>query len=198
MITSSKLEFVRTDDDGNKWWRVILTADAEPDSLELTGADVSDLASNVRFAAGSVLLTPSANYVAYVDGTFGEPTVKQGVLSFSITPELSPDPAFTTLVPLYYEDLTDEEKENGRTVTVETPVAYVGQTLTVTVTPTAAWYAADYDDNFSEQGQPISFTVEPAANDYPVDIVTTNTPDWEAEDLQVISLSVTLYYNGQH
>ena len=71
MITSSKLEFVRTDDDGNKWWRVILTADAEPDSLELTGADVSDLASNVRFAAGSVLLTPSANYVAYVDGTFG-------------------------------------------------------------------------------------------------------------------------------
>ena len=70
MITSSKLEFVRTDDDGNKWWRVILTADAEPDSLELTGADVADLASNVRFAAGSVLLTPSANYVAYVDGTF--------------------------------------------------------------------------------------------------------------------------------
>lgn len=70
MITCTKLEFVKTDDDGNKWWRVILTATEEPTKLDLDGTDVDDIASNVRFAAGSVLIAPSSNYIALEDGVF--------------------------------------------------------------------------------------------------------------------------------
>lgn len=64
-----KKEFVRTDENGRKWWRVILTATEAPESLdELTGADVDGMDDNIRFAAGSVLLTPDGNSVLYADG----------------------------------------------------------------------------------------------------------------------------------
>lgn len=67
-----KKEFVRTDADGHKWWRVILTATEAPESLdELTGADVDGMDDNIRFAAGSVLLTPDGNSVLYEDGWSG-------------------------------------------------------------------------------------------------------------------------------
>lgn len=65
-----KKEFVRTDADGHKWWRVVLTATEAPDSLQLTGADVDGMDDNIRFEAGSVLLTPDKNYIAFEDGDF--------------------------------------------------------------------------------------------------------------------------------
>lgn len=65
-----KKEFVRTDADGHKWWRVVLTATEAPDSLQLTGADVDGMDDNIRFEAGSVLLTPDGNYIAFEDGNF--------------------------------------------------------------------------------------------------------------------------------
>ena len=65
-----KKEFVRTDADGHKWWRVVLTATEAPDSLQLTGADVDGMDDNIRFESGSVLLTPSSNYIAFEDGVF--------------------------------------------------------------------------------------------------------------------------------
>lgn len=79
-----KKEFVRTDADGHKWWRVVLTATEAPDSLQLTGADVAGMDDNIRFESGSVLLTPSANYIAFEDGVFtqkggGSPTPSEGI-----------------------------------------------------------------------------------------------------------------------
>ena len=193
MITSSKLEFVRTDDDGNKWWRVILTADAEPDSLELTGADVSDLASNVRFAAGSVLLTPSANYVAYVDGTFGEPAEQVGIKSFTITPSINASPEAPS--HLYLSELTAEEIEDGNVRQVDaTTSTALGAEYTITVTPTPTWYAT-YDDGngnllFGDAGETVTGSIVPdegGAGMTPGALVAS-VADWDDPNIKTVTL----------
>lgn len=47
-----------------------LISEAAPESLTITGADVDEMPSGYVFAAGSVLITASANYIAFTDGTF--------------------------------------------------------------------------------------------------------------------------------
>lgn len=70
-----KKEFVRTDENGRKWWRVILTATEAPESLdEMSGADVDNLDDDISFESGSVLLTPDGNSVLYTDGWSGGET----------------------------------------------------------------------------------------------------------------------------
>ena len=182
MITSSKLEFVRTDDDGNKWWRVILTADAEPDTLELTGADVSDLASNVRFAAGSVLLTPSANYVAYVDGTFGGGgggTV-DGIISVTFSPDLgwidleSATPINATSEPASYVS-------SNAAIYAETPIS--GETIHVTVNPSSEWYVYnDNDEVVGGKGESVTLDYVMTSNS---DFVSFGVQDTEELDEEV-------------
>lgn len=66
----TKKEFIRTDADGTKWWQVVLTSDTDPDTLNLTGADVENLNDALGLAAGSILITPTANYIAFEDGVF--------------------------------------------------------------------------------------------------------------------------------
>lgn len=58
--------------DGSKVQRVVLLADDTPSSLEMTGADVPGLNDDDVIAAGSVLIAPSKNYIAFEDGTFTE------------------------------------------------------------------------------------------------------------------------------
>lgn len=48
----------------------IILADEAPASLEITGADVDGLDDEAVIAAGSVLITPSENYIAFEDGVF--------------------------------------------------------------------------------------------------------------------------------
>lgn len=50
---------------------VILSATA-PASLTITGADVDGLNNDDVLAAGSVIITPSKNYIAFEDGVFTE------------------------------------------------------------------------------------------------------------------------------
>ena len=51
---------------------VLVVSSTTPASLNITGADVDGLPSDYVLAAGSVLVTPSKNYIAFVDGTFTE------------------------------------------------------------------------------------------------------------------------------
>lgn len=48
----------------------VILADEAPASLEITGADVDGLNDDDVIAAGSVLITPSENYIAFEDGVF--------------------------------------------------------------------------------------------------------------------------------
>ena len=50
--------------------RAIILSEDEPESLEITGADVDGLGDKDIIAAGSVLVTASANYIAFEDGVF--------------------------------------------------------------------------------------------------------------------------------
>ena len=52
--------------------RAIILSDSAPSSLSLTGADVDGLGDDDIIAAGSVIITPSANYIAFEDGVFTE------------------------------------------------------------------------------------------------------------------------------
>ena len=66
-MIASNIEFVDI-----KKGRVTVLADEAPASLNITGADVDGLPDDYVLAAGSVLVTPSTNYIAFEDGTFTE------------------------------------------------------------------------------------------------------------------------------
>lgn len=53
-------------------WRTVIVADETPASLTIDGADVDGLGDTDVIAAGSVLITPDANYIAFEDGAFTE------------------------------------------------------------------------------------------------------------------------------
>lgn len=58
--------------DGTEAKRVVLLSDDTPASLTITGADVPGLNNDDVIATGSVLITPTANYIAFTDGEFTE------------------------------------------------------------------------------------------------------------------------------
>lgn len=58
--------------DGTEAQRCVLISSDTPASLNITGADVTGLGDSDTIAAGSVLITPDANYIAFEDGTFTE------------------------------------------------------------------------------------------------------------------------------
>jgi hypothetical protein len=59
--------------DGSDAHRVVLLVNQDVgDSVEITGANVPGLNSDDVIAAGSTLITPSANYVAFEDGVFSK------------------------------------------------------------------------------------------------------------------------------
>lgn len=61
------------------------------------------------------------------------------------------------MFPIYWDDLTDDEKENGKSITLT--AAYDVQTdYYITVTPTSNWYA--FDPNGMEpggKGEPVTY-----------------------------------------
>lgn len=61
--------------DGTVAHKVVLLSASTPDSLDLTGADVEGMNDGDVIAVGSVLITPSANYIAFEEGSF---TLKSG------------------------------------------------------------------------------------------------------------------------
>ena len=56
--------------DGTVTKRVVLLSDTAPASTAISGADVEGLNDDDVIAAGSVLITPGANYIAFADGVF--------------------------------------------------------------------------------------------------------------------------------
>lgn len=68
-----ELEFVESNDNGGAKYLATLTHGSTPDKLTLTGGDVDNMSDADTLAVGSVIITPSANYIAFdQDGVFVE------------------------------------------------------------------------------------------------------------------------------
>lgn len=52
------------------WYLAVIVSEDAPEDGEVTGADVDGCAEDDRFAAGSVIVTPSGSWVAFTDGVF--------------------------------------------------------------------------------------------------------------------------------
>lgn len=52
--------------------RAVILSSTAPSSLNLTGADVDGLGESDIIAAGSLIITPNKNYIAFQDGVFTE------------------------------------------------------------------------------------------------------------------------------
>lgn len=52
--------------------RVTIVSASEPASLTISGADVEGLRDGYVLAAGSIIVTPAHNYIAFEDGVFME------------------------------------------------------------------------------------------------------------------------------
>ena len=77
---------------------------------------------------------------------------KNGILSVTISPAITTTPALDSLFPIYWDDLTDEEKAEGKkTVLLNADNLTVGDTYTAQVAATSDWYVSG-DGDWSEQG----------------------------------------------
>lgn len=104
---------------------------------------------------GTARTTPTSN--GFVPTTWAPPSPPadgNGIKSITISPSITTTPALDSLFPIYYEDLTDDEKENG--VNIEFTVNGFG-TYHFDFTPTPSWYIADENMVFQEQGTPVSY-----------------------------------------
>lgn len=64
------------------------------------------------------------------------------------------------MFPIYYDDLTEEEKENGKEISVKlsTPLEQ-GMQVTVTIEPTSEWYAYSQDTrDYGGKGESVQNT----------------------------------------
>ena len=116
---------------------------------------------------GNAKNTPTSNgFIPTTWAPGGE--AGNGIKSISISPAITTTPALESLFPIYYEDLTEEQKQDGVRVhgTVEPGVIKSGDTYQFTITPTADWYVYDFAARtFGEKGMPYTVTVTAEQND---------------------------------
>lgn len=76
-------------------------------------------------------------------------------MSISISPAITTTPALDSLFPIYWDDLTEEEKLSGIQYTLGTSDD-IPDSVDITVTPTPDWYAGDEE----AKGTPKTYTAE--------------------------------------
>ena len=107
---------------------------------------------------------------------------KHGLKSITMSPAIETTPALDTFFPIYLENLTEDEKQNG--VQVETvAVNELQQSYTITATPTEDWYCFCTSETPSiagNQGEPISFEGMPTATFILANGLDPEAPDFEA------------------
>jgi hypothetical protein len=104
--------------------------------------------------------TPWNTNMKVVESLIGEDSgeSKQGLKSISISPAIQTTPALDSVFPIYWEDLTEEEKAEGKkTVLLNVGSLTQGDTYTATITATDTWYAQGNGD-WSEQGGSAEYT----------------------------------------
>lgn len=116
---------------------------------------------------GNVILgrernTPTSN--GFIPTTWAPPapvSEGSGLKSISISPVLETTPTLDSLFPIYYDDLTEEEKEYGKEITIKltTPLEETPPPATVTVEPTSDWYAFSQEtEEYGGKGESVQST----------------------------------------
>lgn len=108
---------------------------------------------NLEGATGTIVLTEGGQ------GSGGGGDAGNGIKSITISPAITTTPALESYFPIYWEDLTAEQKQDGVQITINANIEDDVQ-YTITVTPTADWYTASFDGapEFGEKGEPFTFT----------------------------------------
>ena len=83
----------------------------------------------------------------------------QGLESISFSPAIETPPSLDSFCPIYYDELTEEQKANGVDIVLETADAFSGE-YDVTITPTDEWYAYT-EGGMSNKGEAITAKVTP-------------------------------------
>ncbi len=116
---------------------------------------------------------------------------KQGLKSISISPAITTTPALDSLFPIYWEDLTEEEKANGKSLTVYGNIT-TGTTYSFTVTPTSDWYVYAPGTGFLGKGEP--FTVAADENGGKIELaeITASETTTPSDDSKHITIKLTI------
>lgn len=98
-------------------------------------------------------------------------------MSISISPAIQTTPALDSLFPIYYDDLTEEEKAHGLSKEVELPTGTdPSGTYDVTITPTSDWYVRSSSSAIGEKGEPVvvRMVVESGSAEMRIDAFASN------------------------
>ena len=98
-----------------------------------------DFDENGNAVLGNAKSNPTSNgFIPTTWAPGGE--AGNGIKSITISPAITTTPALDSLFPIYYEDLTEDQKQNGVTISC-TRGDFTPDEYTLTVEPTGDWYA---------------------------------------------------------
>ena len=103
--------------------------------------------------------TPWNTNIKIIEGLIsgGDGDEKQGIKSINISPAITTTPALESLFPIYYDDLTEEQKHNGVTLSLTTDAGLaVDEEHTFIITPTTDMYIIA--DEPGGKGEPVTVT----------------------------------------
>lgn len=156
---------------------------------------------------GNVILgrernTPTSNGfipTTWVPGGGGSGDEGSGLKSIRISPVLSTEPTLDSLYPIYWDDLTEEEKEEGKkTVLLNADSLTAGDTYTAQATATGDWYVIG-DGGWSAQGGDATYTFEAVqmGDGIAVRFVFGTSADPEDENAEYFELTIGITAAGQ-
>ena len=129
----------------------------------------------------------------------GSGNVGNGIKSITISPAITTTPALESLFPICYEDLTEEEKAEGKkTVLVNADNLTVGDTYTAQVAATGDWYVIG-DGEWSAQGGSATYegNVTQIGDGHAVRFTFGACADPEDENAEYFELTIGITTAGQ-
>lgn len=134
---------------------------------------------------GNAKSNPTSNgFIPTAWAPGGSDEEKQGLKSITISPAISTTPALESMFPIYYEDLTEEQKQDGVMLNLTSAQISDGE-YSVTVTPSANWYALGVDTASEHAGEPLTFTENAVGNRLQIKFAASNTSDPGDDDMVV-------------
>lgn len=120
---------------------------------------------------------------------------RQGLESITISPAITTTPALDSLFPIYWDDLTDDQKQDGVSISVTVPSGSLPtEEMTFTATPTSDWHMVGMTGGepiVGEKGVPVSIVGTPLGGKVSVDYVCTDKPG-EEEDANYFGLHIVI------